>query len=533
VDAVGDNCEDRPVRLAEVLAALSLGIDVGFGQPMGHVLRLCRIALRLADLTGADPETRAAVYYAALLVNVACHGDGHELARWFGDDIAVLSGKYDHEPFSIREVIAMLRMLGAGAPPAHRIRVAFDFAAGGRKDLDGMIAGHADNAHTLGEWPSAALAALAASYERWDGRGWPGKLSGDQIPVASRLVVLSEYVEVAHRTAGLDGAVALARRRSGSQFDPGLVAVLCADAGKVFHGIDDLSSWEAVVDGEPALAVPLTAELFDAALGAIGAFVDLKSPHRLGHSAALATLVTDAAARLELPPAEVRLVRRAALVSAFGRLGVSSAVWGKPGPLTVGEWERVRLHPQLTERMLHQSSGLAGIGRLAAMHTERLDGSGYPHGLDGSALPMTARLLAAADAYQAMIEPRPYRPALDAATAAAELRREGHAGRFDRTAAEAVLGAAGHRVRRRREGPAGLTAREAEILRLIAQGTTVKDVAGRLFISPKTVATHIEHIYAKTGATNRATASLFAMRHGLLPEEGQPGSDGHSVGAIS
>ena len=518
------------MRLAEVLAALSLGIDVGFGQPMGHVLRLCRIALRLAELTGADPGTRAAAYHAALLVNVACHGDGHELTRWFGDDMAVLSGKYDHEPFSVREVVAMLGMLGAGAPPAHRIRVAFDFAAGGRKELDGMIAGHAQNARTLGEWlglPPPVLAAVGASYERWDGRGWPGKLSGDQIPVAARLVMLAEYVEVAHRAGGLEGAVALARRRSGSQFDPGLVAVLCADAGKVFGGIEDLSSWEAVVDGEPALAVRLTAEECDAALAAVGAFADLKSPHRLGHSEALAALVTGAAARLELPPPEVRLVRRAALVSAFGRLGVSSAVWGKPGPLTAGEWERVRLHPLLTERMLRQSSGLAGAGRLAAMHTERLDGSGYPHGLGGAALPMTARLLAAADAYQAMREPRPYRPALDAAASAAELRRESQAGRLDGAAVEAALGAAGHRVRRRREGPAGLTARETEILRLIAQGTTARDVADRLFISQKTVATHIEHIYAKTGATNRATASLFAMRHGLLPEEGQPGPGDH------
>ena len=104
------------MRLAEVLAALSLGIDVGFGQPMGHVLRLCRIALRLAELTAADPGTRAAAYHAALLVNVACHGDGHELTRWFGDDMAVLSGKYDHEPFSVREVVAMLGMLEAPAP---------------------------------------------------------------------------------------------------------------------------------------------------------------------------------------------------------------------------------------------------------------------------------------------------------------------------------------------------------------------------------------------------------------------------------
>lgn len=519
------------MRLAEVLASLSLGIDIGFGQPMEHVVRSCRIALRLAELEGLDEDARAAAYYSGLLVNVACHGDAHELTRWFGDDMAVLAGKYDHEPFSVSEVVGMLRMLGAGAPPAHRIRVAFDFATGGHRQLDGMIAGHAAMARRLGEQlglAPAVLDALAGSYERWDGRGWPGRLAGEAIPIAARVVQLAEYVEVAHRTSGIEGAAALANRRSGKQFDPQLVRVLCRDAEKVFHGLDDGSSWDAVVEGEPALAIALTDEECDAALGAVGAFVDLKSPYRLGHAKAVADLATGAATLLALPAGDVELVRRAALVTGFGRLGVSNAIWGKAGPLTAGEWERVRLHPQLTERMLHPSTALAPVGRLAAMHTERLDGSGYPHALTGPAIPTTARVLSAADAYQAMREPRPYRPPRDAADAAEELRREGRTGRLDETAIEAVLGAAGHRVRRRREGPAGLTAREVEILRLIAQGATTKSVARRLVISPKTVATHIEHIYAKTGSTNRASASLFAIQNGLLPDETNPDSAGNA-----
>ena len=93
------------------------------------------------------------------------------------------------------------------------------------------------------------------------------------------------------------------------------------------------------------------------------------------------------------------------------------------------------------------------------------------------------------------------------------------AGRLDADAAEAVLGAAGHRVSRRREGPAGLTAREVDVLRLLALGLSNKEIARRLVIAPKTVGSHIEHIYAKIGASSRATASLFAMQHGLLPEE--------------
>jgi DNA-binding CsgD family transcriptional regulator len=82
------------------------------------------------------------------------------------------------------------------------------------------------------------------------------------------------------------------------------------------------------------------------------------------------------------------------------------------------------------------------------------------------------------------------------------------------------LGAAGHRVARRRDGPAGLTAREVEVLRLLARGLSNREIAERLVISPRTVGNHVEHIYAKIGSSGRATASLFAMQHGLLPDDG-------------
>jgi DNA-binding CsgD family transcriptional regulator len=283
---VASESDRTHVRLAELVAALSLGVDLGFGQPMEHVLRQCLIALRVAERVGLDEHARAVVYYTALLVNVGCHSDAHEQAKWFGDDIAL-----------------------------------------------------------------------------------------------------------------------------------------------------------------------------------------------------------------------------------------KSSIWDKRGPLGSGEWERVRIHPYLTERMLHQSQALAPLGRIAVQHRERLDGSGYPRGLAGAAISRAARILGAADAYQAMREPRPHRPARSADEAAAELRAEVKASRLDADAVEAVLGAAGHRVSRRRVGPAGLTAREVEVLRLLAQGLSNKEIARRLVISPKTVANHVEHIYAKIDASTRARASLFAMQHGLLPEE--------------
>jgi HD-GYP domain-containing protein (c-di-GMP phosphodiesterase class II) len=514
---------NRPgVRLAELVAALSLGIDLGFGQPMEHVLRQCLIALRTAELAGLDDDQRAGVYYTALLVNVGCHTDAHEQAKWFGDDIALKQNKYDYELGSFRSMAATMRHLGEGNPPLLRFRVGLEFAVSGHRGMDRMIAQHAAMARALAEelqLPDDVTDALGAAYESWDGSGWPGELKGDAIPIGARIAQLAEFVEVAYRVGGIDRATELAQKRSGSQFDPALAALLCENAGDILGSLDSVATWDAVIGAEPALAVVLSGPRFDAALAAVASFVDLKSPFTTGHSRAVADLAAESAAQLGLPDDEVLVLRRAGLVHDFGRLGVSNAIWDKRGPLGPGEWERVRTHPYLTERMLHGSEALAPLGAVAVQHCERLDGSGYPRGLSGTAISRHARILGAADAYQAMREPRSYRAERTADEAAVVLRAETTAGRLDAEAVDAVLAAAGHRVPRRREGPAGLTPREVEVLRLLAQGLSNKEIAARLVISPKTAGNHIEHIYSKIDASSRATASLFAMQHGLLPEE--------------
>ena len=247
--------------------------------------------------------------------------------------------------------------------------------------------------------------------------------------------------------------------------------------------------------------------------------MDLKSPFTLGHSVAVAELAEEAGRRLGLPPDQVQALRRAGFVHGFGRLGVSNSIWDRPGPLSAGEWERVRMYPYLTERMLHQSAALAPLGEIAVQHRERLDGSGYPRGLSGGAITRAARVLAVADAYVSMREPRPHRPTWPADDAARQLRAEVRAGRLDGAAVDAVLEAAGHRLPRRREALAGLTAREVEVLILLARGLSNKQIAERLVITPKTAGNHVEHIYAKIDASSRAAAAMFAVQHGLLPEE--------------
>ncbi len=519
---MGTPAETPGIRLAELVAALSLGIDLGFGQPMEHVLRQCLIALRLADHVGLDDDERATVYYTALLVNVGCHTDAYEQAKWFGDDIAMKSTKFDNEPRSLAEAAVMLRMIGSGSSPLDRLRTGVEMATSGRKALANMLIMHARLAGQLAEGlglSTEVSAALAGSYEQWNGRGSPGKLAGDAIPHASRIALAAEYVEVAHRTHGIEAAIELAERRAGKMFDPALAACLRADGRSIFDGIDGIETWTAVIESEPALTLRLDPTQFEKALTAIADFVDLKSPFTLGHARATSQLAAAAGRRAQLPDDDVTLLRRAGLVLGFGRLGISNSIWDKTATLSVGEWERVRMHPYYTDRMLQQSDALAPLGRLAVAHRERLDGSGYPRGLPGNAIAFPARILGAADAYQAMREPRPYRDALDPDRAAAELRREVRDGRMDTEAVDAVLVAAGHRSPRRREGPAGLTAREVEVLTLLAQGLSNKQIAERLVISPKTAGNHIEHIYTKIGAGNRAAASLYAMQQGLLPHE--------------
>jgi HD domain len=331
--------DHQPVRLAELVAALSLGIDLGFGQPMEHVLRQCLIALRVAERIGLDESDRAVVYYTALMVSVGCHTDAHEQAKWFGDDIALKSLKYDPGP-GPRAAAASMRMLGSGSSPLHRFRVGLEFALSGRREVDGMIRNHTALAVSMAEQLGLADAvqeAVGCAYEQWDGRGWPVERAGTDVPLAARLTGLADFVEVAHRMGGLDAARQLARRRSGGQFDPALAAVICDEGDMILAGLDAVGTWDAVIDAEPALAVALNSDQFEGALRAVANFVDLKSPYSLGHAGAVADLAADAGRRQGLSVDEVAVVRRAGLVHGLGRLGISNAIWDKPGALGAGE----------------------------------------------------------------------------------------------------------------------------------------------------------------------------------------------------
>jgi HD-GYP domain-containing protein (c-di-GMP phosphodiesterase class II) len=361
----------------------------------------------------------------------------------------------------------------------------------------------------------AVCDSLAHAFERWDGKGHPSGLGGDDVPVAVRVVAAARDAELFGRSGWSNAAEVLTRRR-GRAYDPAVVDALL-DGGRIWLAELGDDPCAQVLDAEPAPVRIVQDDQLDTALRAIADFGDLKSPWFRGHSPGVAHLAVAAAQAAGLPTAETVTLGRAALVHDVGQVGVPSGLWDRPARLTSEQWERVRLHPYFSERVLGRCASTAPFAALAGRHHERADGSGYHRGLDGGHLDMAVRLLAAADAYHAMTEARPHRPAVRPTEAAARLRGEIDAGRFGRGEVEAVLAAAGHAgAPARNEHPAGLSTREVQVLALIARGYANKQVAAELGIATKTVGHHVEHIYAKAGVTTRAGATLFAMEHGLL-----------------
>ncbi len=350
--------------------------------------------------------------------------------------------------------------------------------------------------------------------ERWDGGGALRRADHDEIPLPVRITHVAIDAGLHRMLGGAAHALEMMSARAGHAFDPEVVACLVDEPGILAVDVDG-SAWELTLASEPEPLRWLEGEAIDRALVAMAGFSDLLSPDFSGHSTGVAALSVAAAVACGLDPGEVRALRRAALVHDLGRLAVGAAIWNKPGHLTVDEWEQVRLHPYHTERILCRSLFLARLVPAAGAHHERLDGSGYHRGTSGADLAVSARLLAAADAFHAMTEPRPFRPAFSGAEAADRLAHDAAQGRLDPDAVGAVIEAAGQPAPRLAR-PAGLTDREVEVLRLLAQGRQTKQIGHTLGISAKTADRHIQNIYGKIGVSTRPAAALFAVECGLL-----------------
>lgn len=514
----------RQMRLGELLAALSLATDMGNGFPLEKALRNSLLAVGIAREMGLDGRELSDVFYAGLLRLIGCTAYAHEAGKAYGDDIDARNTYASVDFGKPKEIMSQtFGALGRDQSPLRRVRTIAVAMTKGKALGEEMIAADCNVAVRLAERLSMSAVverSLGQMFERWDGKGLPAGLRGDAVELAARIVHLAHSVEIFQRMGGRDAAVAMARDRSGGWFEPGIVDVFLRRADAVLALTERESVWDAVLDAEPEPRPWIPADRLDDVTRAFADLVDLKSPYTLGHSTGVAALAERASQVSGLAADDAVALRHAGLLHDLGRVSVSAGIWDKPGPLSVPEWERVRLHPYQTERILSQTPLLAPLAKIAGMHHERLDGAGYHRGAPAGMQGLPERILAAADVYQALTEQRPHRPALTPDLAADELEKEAVAGRLDRDAVAAVREAAGHQPRPVRAAwPAGLTDREVDVLRLLARGNSKKEIGKALFIAPGTVHSHVVHIYEKLGVSSRAGAALFAMENDLLRGE--------------
>lgn len=517
---------DGPVRLAEVLVPLSLVGDLGLGRPMGHAGRTAYLAARLADRAGLSPRERGAAIYVALLRGVGCVADAHDVALEFmTDDIDLKrKGATLHYARPAERRRWMLGAVAVDAPLPTRLAVVVRAVATWRTRVGSYARAFCEVAAVVAErlgLGADVAQPLRATLERWDGGGAPEHLRGEAIPLLARLVDVAVFADTFGSAVGPERAFALAADQAGRMLDPELARAFVALAadGAVWRALEAPSFTAELLALEPEPWRTLDA--VDDALVAFADLVDLKSPYTVGHSRGVARLAEEAARRLGLGDGERAGLRRAALAHDLGRVSLPNTILDKAARLNQAEWERVRLHPYYTERVLTLSAPLAPYAPLAGAHHERIDGSGYHRGARAPQLPLAARILAAADTLHAITEARPHRRAQPLSLAIDELRASAAAGKLDQDAAEAVIAAAGG-LPATRAAPAALTERELDVLRLVARGRANKEVAATLAISEKTVGHHLEHAYEKLGVSTRAGAVMRALERGVLGDQLTP-----------
>ena len=511
------------LRLADLLGGLSIACDLGFGLPPEEAMRACLIATALGREHGLSEREVSDSYYTALLTHVGCSALSHETAVAFGEEGPVLravAGVNVADAEEVATVVVPVALRGKSAAERDRI-LRFMASPEGQRFGHDFDTGSCEVASATARRVGLGVGverALREVVEWWDGSGPPLGLAREEIALPARVARAAADAARLDALGGTDAVLHGLRRRAGVILDPEIVATLTARADELLEPVRTGDPRERMIDVEPEPVVEIGPDGLERVAEAFGDLADLKTPWTHGHSAGVAKLASAAAGSLRLDAQASARLKVSALLADLGRVAVSNVVWEKPGPLTAAEWEQARVHSYHSERILATSEALAPAARVAGMHHERLDGSGYYRGCAARELPPPVRILAAADAFHAMTQDRPHRAALNPEEAAEELAREARKGRLDGDAVAAVLDAAGAKRSRSRESmrPAGLSEREIEVLRLVAAGCSNPEIATRLVISRRTAEHHVQNIYGKVGVAHRAGLALFAHEHHLV-----------------
>jgi HD-GYP domain-containing protein (c-di-GMP phosphodiesterase class II) len=416
------------LRLSEVLSALSHALDITEGQPRGHAERTCLIGMRLGTRIGLDEQQLSSLFYALLLKDAGCSSNSAKVAALYGNSDATVKRDRKvtdhHKPAqSLRHLLRNTAPGGSPLAKARRIKALAAHGTEGARELTALRCERgADVARKVG-MDDATAEAIAALDEHWDGRGYPAGVASDQIPLLGRVLCIAQTAEVFWQLGGAAAVCEVARARRGAWFDPALVDALCACE----HDVEFWASLEQprVAACEPADRVETVDQArLDRVAEAFAAVVDAKSPYTGRHSEGVANIAVGLAYLLGLDDRTRRDLYRAGLLHDIGKLGVSNRILDKRDGLDADEWREVRRHPLTSLQILRRVGALRNVARLSGLHHERLDGSGYYLGFDGTQLDLPARVLAVADVAEALSAHRPYRDALGPDEVLAIMSRE-------------------------------------------------------------------------------------------------------------
>ncbi len=402
------------IALSELIGALSNALDVAEGEPPGHARRSCLIGMRLADVLGLDGAARSDLFYALLLKDAGCSANSAHMSALFGadDQEAKRTSKLVDWARPMSAFVWSLKTVapdGSLSERGERLRAIRNEGRVTRSLMRARCHRGAEIALKLG-FSEATADAIRALDEHWNGHGQPLGLSGNDIPLAARIMCLAQTVEVFHAARGVHVAYRVATKRSGQWFDPTLVKALGS-----FR--TDARFWESLQAPDVSAVEPagrvLTADedRLDRIAEAFADVIDAKSPWTHEHCEHVCAIATGMGTLLGFDNPALRELGRAALLHDIGKLSISNRILDKPGPLTEAEQTRFREHVLLTEEILGRVPGFDGLAMLASAHHERLDGHGYPRGLAADEQTMPMRVLAVADVYEALTSERPYRSA--------------------------------------------------------------------------------------------------------------------------
>ncbi|NDW03753.1 HD-GYP domain-containing protein [Jiella pacifica] len=416
------------LRLAEILAALSKALDLTEGQPPGHCIRCCYIGIHIARTIGLDAVRTGELYYTLLLKDLGCSSNAARICELYLTDDIGFKKSFKEIDDSLAHVLRfVLQQTGLKAGLAERFRALSNIVRNGGAIAQELIETRCRRGAAIARklrFGEPVADGIRSLDEHFDGGGRPQGLTGEAIPLYSRVALLAQVADVFFRVGGIAAALAEVKARSGSWFDPALVAAfesLAADQAFVARlGEDDLS--ETVLSLEPAQARRAVDEDYlDDIAEAFAEVVDSKSPYTSGHSERVALFTDMIAEAMGHPPEHRRRLKRAALLHDIGKLGISNAILDKPGRLSEAEFAEIRRHPVYSEEILSKIGAFCELALIGGRHHERLDGTGYPLGLSGDDIGLDTRIVTVADIFDALTADRPYRPAMPLSKALAIL----------------------------------------------------------------------------------------------------------------